>query len=267
MQQLKVTQNNNIRTVSLNRPLRRNAFDARLIEELTEQFLEIGRDKKLRAVVLTGEGTSFCSGGDLEWMKAAVTLSREDNLRDAERMFDMFKAIRDVPVPVIGRVFGHCFGGGLGLIAACDVVAAESVTQFCFSEVKWGLAPAVISPFVTERAAPHILREWFLTAKVFDASEARAGGLVNLTGTMAEVDAYVERTLRLFREAAPGASAATKRLHQDSYQIDWDLARQTTTRLIADRRTSDEGQAGLNCFLNKTKPDWTLGSLSVTETL
>ena len=259
MQNLKITQSNGVRTVSLNRPLRRNAFEPILIRELKDQFREIAEQRTVRAVVLTGEGTSFCSGGDLEWMKAAGQLTRDENVRDAECLFDMFKAIRDVPVPVIGRVFGHCFGGGLGLVAACDLVAAEATTQFCFSEVKWGLAPSVISPFVAERASPHMLREWFITAKVFDAAEATRGGLVHFSGKLGDVDDYIERTLRLFREAAPEAIAATKQLHQKSSGIDWDYMRTYTTELIAERRMSDEGQMGLAAFLDKAKPNWTRG--------
>ena len=260
MQNLKITQSNGVRTVSLNRPLRRNAFEPILIKELKAQFQEIAEQRNVRAVVLTGEGTSFCSGGDLEWMKAAGQLTRDENVRDAECLFDMFKAIRDVPVPVIARVFGHCFGGGLGLVAACDLVAAEATTQFCFSEVKWGLAPSVISPFVAEKAAPHMLREWFITAKVFDAAEAMRGGLVHFAGKLGDVDDYIERTLRLFREAAPHAIAATKELHQKSSGIDWDYMRTYTTELIADRRMSEEGQTGLAAFLDKSKPKWTLGA-------
>jgi methylglutaconyl-CoA hydratase len=260
MKNVKTARTLGIETITLNRPLRRNAFDANLIVELTEAFAAIRDDGAVRAVVLTGEGTSFCAGGDLEWMKSATELTHDENIRDAELLFDMFKTIRDVPVPVIAKVFGHCFGGGLGLIAACDIVAAESATQFCFSEVKWGLVPAVISPFVREKALPGHMREWFLTAKTFDAPEAGRGGLVNFCGTMGEVETFVERTGHQIRESAPGAVAAAKRLHQSFSPVDWTTVRQMTTALIADRRVSKEGQDGLACFLGKTKPDWTLGS-------
>ena len=259
MQNVRISTDNGIRTISINRPLRRNAFDAELIEDLTDAFRPVSADDSLRAVILTAEGTTFCSGGDLAWMKAASKLSREENLRDAEKLFDMFKTIRDVNKPVIGQVFGHCFGGGVGLVAACDLVAAEGGTQFCFSEVKWGLVPAVISPFIVEKAAPHLVREWFLTAKVFGAQEAAHGGLVNFVGSMTEVETYVAKNAALFREAAPRAVAATKRLHQDCAGIDWAEKRRLTTELIADRRTSPDGQYGLECFLNKSKPDWMRG--------
>ena len=259
MKNVKCTSNLGIMTVTLNRPLRRNAFDAWLITELAEIFSNLATDGSVRAVILTGEGTSFCAGGDLEWMKAAATLTHDENIADAQLLFDMFKAIRDVPVPVVARVFGHCFGGGLGLVAACDIVAAEASTQFCFSEVKWGLVPAIICPFVREKALPTRLREWFLTAKTFDAQEALRGGLINFMGTMSEVETFVDRCTRQIRGSAPEAIRATKKLHQSFSSIDWARARTETTALIAERRTSKEGQDGLACFLGKTKPDWTLG--------
>ncbi|NJL25383.1 MAG: hypothetical protein HC902_09545 [Calothrix sp. SM1_5_4] len=161
-----------MRAISLNRPDKRNAFHPEMINELTAAFTEAAKEKTVRAVLLTGEGKSFCSGGDLEWMRSMAAYSLKENLRDAGELYDMYWAIRDCPVPVVGKVFGHCFGGGAGLTAVCDIVAADASTQFCFSEVKWGLVPAVISPFVTERAGAARVREWFVTAKVFTAADA-----------------------------------------------------------------------------------------------
>ena len=256
MEHIKVTQNIGIRSISLNRPQKRNAFHAAMIAEITEAFKEAAADKKVRAILLTAEGGTFCAGGDLEWMKSTVDYTAKQNLRDAERLFDMFWAIRSAPVPVVGRVFGHAFGGGAGLVAACDIVAAETGTQFCFSEVKWGLVPAVIGPFVSEKVLPARAREWFLTAKVFGASEALSAGLIGYTGSMAEIDAQLEEVLYRIRATAPEAVRETKKLHQSFAAVSWKAVRGKVTKLIAARRVSQEGQTGLKAFLEKRDPQW-----------
>jgi methylglutaconyl-CoA hydratase len=253
---LKLTQNRSILTVSLNRPEKRNAFFPEMIQEITKTFKQLLKDKTVRAVLLTGEGESFCSGGDLQWMKSMAEFTLKQNQKDAEALFEMYWAIRNTPVPVVGKVFGHCFGGGAGLTAVCDIVAAESATQFSFSEVKWGLVPAVISPFVAERAQPALTREWFVTAKTFKASEALQGGLINFSGSMAEVDACLDQVFERILTSAPEAVKATKKLHQSYSIIDWKKIRPTVTKLIAQRRVSDEGQKGLKAFLEKTNPQW-----------
>lgn len=253
---LKITQNMNVVTVSFNRPEKRNAFFPEMIREITSSFKGLSKEKAIRAVILTGEGQSFCSGGDLEWMKSMAKYSQAQNLKDAAELFDMYWAIRACPVPVLGRVFGHCFGGGAGLMGVCDIVAAEENTQFCFSEVKWGLVPSVISPFVTERAQPAKVREWFTTGKVFRAPEALAGGLINHSGTNSSVDFYLEEILKVILASAPGAVRDTKALHQSYSTINWKTAKARVTKLIAKRRVSAEGQKGLQAFLEKRQPQW-----------
>jgi methylglutaconyl-CoA hydratase len=256
MKNIKVTQNQQIVTVSLNRPEKRNAFQPEMIHELTKAFKGLAKEKSVRAVLLTGEGESFCAGGDLAWMKSMAKYTLQQNIKDAGQLFDMYWAIRSCPVPVIGKVFGHCFGGGAGLAAVCDITAAEIKTQFCFSEVKWGLVPAVISPFVAERAHATWVREWFLTARVFLANDAMMGGLVNFEGNQTDVDDFIEQTLMLILGSAPAAVRATKALHQSYSPIDWKKTRAKVTKIIAQRRVSDEGQAGLQAFLNKQTPKW-----------
>jgi methylglutaconyl-CoA hydratase len=256
MEFLKLTSNQNVLRVSLNRPEKRNAFHPGMIKELTQTFAKTLKEKELRAVVLTGEGASFCSGGDLEWMKDMAKYSAAKNLKDASELFKMYWTIRSCPVPVLGRMFGHCFGGGAGLTAVCDIVAAEDKTLFSFSEVKWGLAPAVISPFVMERAQPAMIREWFVTAKVFNAQEALHGGLINRAGTIGDVDFYLEETIKMILNAAPEAVRATKKLHQSYSTINWKKVEPQVVQLIAERRTSQEGQLGLNSFLNKQPSPW-----------
>lgn len=267
MEFLKLTSNHNVLRVSLNRPEKRNAFHPGMIKELTQAFAKTVKEKELRAVVLTGEGASFCSGGDLEWMKDMAKYSAAKNLKDASELFKMYWTIRSCPVPVIGRMFGHCFGGGAGLTAVCDIVAAEENTLFSFSEVKWGLAPAVISPFVVERARPEMIREWFVSAKVFAAPEALRGGLINRAGTLAEMDSYIEETLKAILNAAPDAVRATKKLHQSYSPINWKKVEPQVVQLIAERRTSKEGQLGLSAFLNKQPSPWAPKIYGKNETL
>ena len=256
MKHLLLSHNLGVLTISLNRPEKRNAFFPEMIAEITKAFGDLAKDKKVRAVLLTAEGKSFCSGGDLEWMKSMASYTLQKNLKDADQLFEMYWRIRNCPVPVVGRVFGHCFGGGAGLTAVCDIVAAETTAQFSFSEVKWGLVPAVISPFVVERAHVAHVSEWFNTAKIFAALEAKEGGLVNFTGTSEEVDKYLETTFNLILNSAPEAVRDTKKLLLSYSKTDWKKTRTRVTKLIAQRRVSAEGQRGLKAFLEKTNPQW-----------
>lgn len=256
MEFLKVTDNQGIVTVSLNRPEKRNAFHPGMISEITKVFKALSRDKRMRAVLLTGEGTSFCSGGDLEWMKEMASYSKSDNIKDAKRLYEMYMTIRLCPVPVVGKIFGHAFGGGGGLTAVCDIAVAEEKTQFCFSEVKFGLVPAVISPFVNDRASRAYISEWFLTAKVFTAREAVQGHLINYAGSMAEVDFYLEQTFKLILGSAPEAVRESKKLQQSYSTVPWKKIEPVVTKLIAARRASEEGQKGLSAFLTKSTPTW-----------
>lgn len=256
MLHLKLSRNHGVLSVLLNRPEKRNAFFPPMIQEITTVFNDVAKDKDLRAVLLTGEGASFCAGGDLEWMKSMADFTLKDNVKDADELFAMYWAIRNCPVPVIGRVFGHCFGGGAGLVAVCDIVSAETQTQFSFSEVKWGLVPAVISPFVVERATRAKVSEWFTTAKVFHSSEALAGGLINHVGATAEMDFFIEETLKMILFTAPEAVRETKKLLHTFSTVDWKSARRHVTKLIAERRVSAEGQKGLKAFIEKKNPQW-----------
>lgn len=257
MKTLRLTQNLGVMNVALNRPEKRNAFQPEMIRELTQVFAGVESDPTVRAVLLTGEGVTFCAGGDLEWMKSMAQFTRDENLRDAEGLFDMFATIRSCPVPLIGRIHGHAMGGGLGLVALCDIVAAESRTVFCFSEVKWGLVPSVISPFVREKMEHRWAHEWMLTARTFTAADAQRASLIQFHGDTAQVDAYIEETLNLLNQAAPGALRETKKILLAQSQVDWKEMRRLTCQVIADRRVSAEGQRGLQAFLEKKNPNWT----------
>ena len=249
-----VSEKDFILTVALSRPEKRNAFDAEMIAQLTAVFTTI--PVHTRAIRLIGHGESFCAGADLAWMKSSVARSIAENLTDAETLFDLYAAVRSAAVPVVARVHGHAFGGGAGLLSACDIVAAESKTQLSFSEVKWGLVPAVISPFVLDKVLPALAREWFLTGKVFLAEEAMRGGLINFVGELAEVDQFIDSTLKATLTAGPEAVRTTKAMIAALSLTDWAAARDSVPKIIARVRTGAEGQAGLAAFLGKKSPPW-----------
>jgi methylglutaconyl-CoA hydratase len=254
---LKVEISERMATVSMNRPEVRNAFHPTMIRELTLAFRELGSRKDIAVIVLKGDGKSFCSGADLGYMKAMAAFSFDENTTDSEQLFEMFWAIRQCPVPVIARLHGHVMGGALGLAAVCDLAAAVEGTQFCFSEVRLGLAPAVISPFVLERMAAAHARRYMLTAEVFGASESLESGLVQFVGDEASVDAFVSKTVATFKFNGPEAVRATKALIRAVGETpDWAKRKSMTTQVIAERRVSEEGQEGLRGFLEKREPKW-----------
>jgi methylglutaconyl-CoA hydratase len=231
--------------VTLARPGRRNAFDAALIAELTEAFADVG---DARAVVLSGEGESFCAGADVEWMRSSVDLSFDENVEDARRLRAMLEAIDGCPAPVVAQVHGHALGGGAGLVACADVAIAEAETVFGFSEVKLGIVPAVISPFVLAKTGPGPARRYFVTGERFDAWNALWMGLVQ--EVTVEPERAVEDVLEQIASAGPEAARAAKRLARRAHSAE------ETARLIAEHRTSDEGQDGLRAFLEKRAPGW-----------
>ena len=245
MSALRVERDGSVLRITLARPDRRNAFDAQLIGELAEAFVDVGR---ARAVVLAGEGASFCAGADVEWMRASVGLSFDENVADANAMRQMFEAIDRCPAPVVARVQGHALGGGAGLVAAADISIAEPRTTFAFSEVKLGIIPAVISPFALAKIGPAAARRYFVTGERFDAETALRIGLVNEVAD--DLDAGVERVVGELLSAGPHAARRAKRLVRERPDGP------ETARWIAERRTSDEGQEGLRAFLEKRGPAW-----------
>ena len=245
MAALRVEQAEDILRVTMDRADRRNAFDADLIRELSEAFSDVG---DARAVILAGEGESFSAGADVDWMRASVELSYEENVADARRLRMMLDTINNCPAPVIARVQGHALGGGCGLVACADVVVAAPDAVFAFSEVKLGIIPSVISPFALAKIGESAARRYFVTGERFDAQTAFRIGLVHELA--AELDAAVERIVAELRTAGPEASRHAKRLVLERPDA------LGTERRIAQRRTSDEGQEGLRAFLEKRKPAW-----------
>ncbi len=231
--------------VTLARPERRNAFDAGLIRELTEAFSDVG---DARVVLLSGEGEAFCAGADVEWQRASIDLSFDENVEDAMRLFRMLEAIDSCPAPVVAAVQGYALGGGCGLVACCDVVVAAPQAVFGFSEVRLGIIPAVISPFVLARIAPEGARRYFLTGERFDAGDALRIGLVDEVAE--QLEAGVDAVIAAILEGGPEAVRAAKRLVRER------PPGEETARIAAERRASDEGQEGLRAFLERREPRW-----------
>jgi methylglutaconyl-CoA hydratase len=242
---LRTERDGDVLRITLARPETRNAFDAALIAELSEAFVDVG---KARAVVLAGEGPSFCAGADVEWMRSSVDLDYDANVADATALRRMLEAIDGCPAPVVARVHGHALGGGVGLVACADVAIADGAAVFAFSEVKLGIVPAVISPFALAKIGPSAARRYFVTGERFDAATALRIGLVHEVTD--DLDAAVEAVLGELRTAGPRAARHAKRLVLDRP----DAAE--TARRIAERRTSDEGQEGLRAFLERRAPSW-----------
>ena len=243
--------------VYLNRPEVRNAFNDGMIAELTAAFTQLGADANLRAIVLGGHGKAFCAGADLTWMRAMADYSWEQNRADAQALADMLWAIYTCPLPVVGRIHGDCYAGGVGLAAVCDVlVAAEGVT-FCLSEARLGLLPATIGPYVMRALGEQASRRYVVTAERFDAAQARALGLVHEVVAADDLDAKVDEIVTTLINNGPAAVKACKRLVQDlaGRPID-DALRADTAKRIADIRASVEGKEGVQAFLHKREPSW-----------
>jgi methylglutaconyl-CoA hydratase len=245
--------------VILARPDVHNAFDAALIAELRSTFAALARESpaELRAVVLSGDGPSFCAGADVNWMRAAMSLDVEGNEQDAMAMADMFEAIDTCPVPVVARVHGAALGGGMGLCAVSDVVIAESGTRFGFTETRLGILPAVISPFVVAKIGESHARALFPGGRRFDAVRAQRIGLVHeVVEGDAALDAAVDAAIADLLAAGPTGSRAAKAIVREVRGLGHGAAKWHTARVIARQRTSDEAQEGFRAFTEKRKPGW-----------
>ena len=243
--------------VWLNRPEVRNAFNEGVIAELTAAFTELAADTTLRAIVLGGHGKAFCAGADLTWMRSMAAFTWGENRADAQALADMLWAIYHCPVPVVGRVHGDCYAGGVGLAAVCDVLVAADVATFCLSEARLGLLPATIGPYVVRAMGAQAARRYFVTAERFSATQAHAMGFVHELCAADALDAKVDEIVAALVANGPMALRACKRLVQDvaGEAITPEL-RAETARRIADIRASVEGREGVQSFLGKRKPAW-----------
>lgn len=248
---------NGVAWVTLNRPEVRNAFDDQVISLLNGTFEKLREDKSVRAVVLAGNGPTFCAGADLNWMKRMAAYTYEQNLADAQALAGMLAALDRLPKPTIARVHGPAFAGGTGLVAACDIAIGTPEAKFCFSEAKLGLSPATISPHVMRAIGERAARRYFLTAEVFDAAEAERIGLLTFQVKKEELDKAIETLLAHLLAGGPEALAQIKDLIRAvaGRPVDDALAAETAKR-IAEIRVSPEGKEGIASFLEKRKAAW-----------
>lgn len=254
---LDIQRRNGVARVWLNRPDVRNAFNDAVVAELDAAFRELGADASLRAIVLGGHGKAFCAGGDLNWMRAMAGYSWQRNRADAQALADMLWTIYTCPVPVVGRVHGDCYAGGVGLAAVCDVLVAAEGVHFCLSEARLGLLPATIGPYVVRALGQQASRRYFTTAERFSAAEAHRLGFVHELASAGAIDAKVDAVVQSLMANGPAAVKAAKQLVRDlaGAPLSAEL-RADTARRIADIRASDEGREGVQAFLDKRKPGW-----------
>jgi methylglutaconyl-CoA hydratase len=246
-----------VATITLNRPELHNAFNEIVIGELTRYFEKAGEDKYVRAVVLRGEGKSFSAGGDLNWMRRMADYTYQQNVTDAMRLGTLLKTINTLPKPTIALVQGNAFGGGVGLTACCDIAIAEEGAQFCLSEVRIGLIPSIIAPYVMAAIGPRQARRYFMTAERFDARVAERIGLVHEVCPKGMLDQAQEMIVTALLDGAPQAQRRGKNviLGIAGRPIDDEMIKFTVEQ-IAEARASDEGKEGLSAFLNKSEPAW-----------
>ena len=256
-QAIRISAQGGIATVVLSRPDVRNAFNDEVIAELSQAFIQLGDDPQVRAIVLMAEGPAFCAGADLNWMRRMADYSREENEQDAEKLAFMLRTIYECPKPTIARVQGDVYAGGMGLVACCDMAVSVDTANYCLSEVKLGLIPATIGPYVIRAMGPRASHRYFLTAERFSAAEARRIGFVHEVVPADQLDATVSTWVQALLAASPNAIKECKKLVQ--YVADRDITRlliDHTVKAIADIRASDEGKEGVQSFLHKRKPAW-----------
>jgi methylglutaconyl-CoA hydratase len=241
----------------LNRPDVRNAFNDAVVAGLTRVFAQLAGEPELRVVLLAARGKAFCAGADLNWMRAMADYSWDENRQDAQRLADMLWTLDQCPVPVVGRIQGDCYAGGMGLAGVCDVLVASSTATFCLSEARLGLLPATISPYVVRALGVQASRRYFVTAERFTAEQAHSLGLVHEVCEPQALDATVARIMDTLVANGPAAVKACKQLVRDvAAQPITETLRAETARRIADLRASPEGREGVQAFLNKRSPNW-----------
>lgn len=257
MDSLTVSAVEHVATVTMNRPEVRNAFNETTIAELTQAFRDLGKDERIRVIVLAANGPAFCAGADLNWMKKMADYTHEENLADAGQLAEMLRVIYTCPQPVVAKIQGDCYAGGMGLAAACDMAVAVDTAYFCLSEVRLGLIPATISPYVIKAMGESAARRYFLTAERFSAADALRMGFVQEAVAADQLDAKVAEIVKALAGNSPNAVKQAKQLVQDvsGREITPELIAGTVAG-IAQIRASDEGREGVRSFLEKRKPSW-----------
>ena len=242
-----------VATVTLNRPQIRNAFNDEMIAELTHAFKTLGEDEQVRVIVLAAAGKAFCAGADLNWMRAMADYSYEENLADAEKLAQMLKTIYECPKPTIAAVQGDVYAGGMGLVAVCDVAIAVRIANFCLSEVRLGLAPATISPYVIRALGARASQRYFLSAEVFDSKKARQLGFIH---ERVSEESLAEFCAKVVKNSPEAVKTCKRLLHEVAGAPITDELIADTVKGIADIRSSEQGKEGVQAFLQKRQPDW-----------
>ncbi|HAL37694.1 MAG TPA: enoyl-CoA hydratase [Polaromonas sp.] len=257
MKYLQLTVQDGVATLVLSRPGVRNAFNDEVIAEFIQAFGELGTGEDVRCVVLAAEGVAFCAGADLNWMRRMADYTHAENLADAAQLAEMLRVIYECPKPTVARIQGDVYAGGMGLVAVCDMAVSVDTANFCLSEVKLGLIPATISPYVIRAMGARAAHRYFLTAERFDAQEAHRIGFIHSVVTADALDAKVAEITQALVSASPAAVKACKQLVQDvaGRDISADLMARTV-KGIADIRSSEQGKEGVQSFLQKRKPSW-----------
>jgi methylglutaconyl-CoA hydratase len=253
---IKTEVEHSIATLTLNRPEVRNAFNDVLIEEMLDALEELAAREEIRVLIIAAEGKTFCAGADVHWMGKMAGADFVENFADSLKLADMLAALYRFPRPTIARVQGSAFGGGVGVAACCDIIVASDISHFSFSEVRIGLVPACISPFVIRRIGEGRAREYFLTGERMTAQRANEIGYVNKVVPEAELDTAVNEYVRCFLAAGPQALSVCKQMLEDVSLMPLAEARDHTARIIAKLRVSEEGLEGMKAFLEKRKPKW-----------
>lgn len=247
---------NQVSTLTLNRPEVHNAFNEELISEIHQAMKDFAVDPNTRVVIITGSGASFCAGGDLNWMKRSASYTAEKNIEEAQHLHHMLCSITQCPKPVIAKVNGVAMGGGVGLTAAADMAYAYKSAQFSLSEVRLGLIPAVISPFVIRKIGASRFRELSLTAERFSATQAKDFGLIQHTASPEEIEDWIDAKVNALKAAGPEAIIESKKLIDEIENVSLEKAGHITAQKLAERRASAEGQEGIAAFFEKRKPKW-----------
>lgn len=243
-------------TVTLNRPDVHNAMNEQLMKELTDCFINLGKDSTVQSITLTGNGASFCAGADLNWMKSMVNYSKHENMQDSKLLLNLFNTIFFCSKPVICKINGHAFGGGIGLIASCDITFGIPDAKFAFSEVKLGIIPSVISTFVARRVNIATMRRLFITGERFDTDYANHIGLIDFVIPKDKIDEKIEFYIKILGRSGPNAMAEIKNLLKQYEILSLEKYQEFTVEKIAELRISKEGQEGIKAFLEKRKLTW-----------
>ncbi|RLF41655.1 MAG: enoyl-CoA hydratase [Thermoplasmata archaeon] len=253
---IKLEKNKDVTTVILNRPDIHNAMNEKMMQELTSCFQNLSKDDSIRVIILTGNGKSFCAGADLHWMKRMVNYSMEENIEDSNLLLELYESIYSCSKPVIARVNGHAFGGGIGLFAVCDIAIAIPNCKFAFSEVKLGIIPAVISTYIARRLKLSDMRRLFITGERFNSEYAEKIGLIDFIAKEGEIDEIVNKYVSLLKSSGPKAIIEIKNLINNYEKLSIEDYKKYTVRKISELRVSEEGQEGINAFLEKRKSKW-----------